>query len=1061
MTSLSAASTDLNASEAQPSGVAGGVDRSWQSILQLPLSPMRIRFIHFRSLYDQWVQGSLRDEESLSELVQKYGLEPQAATFSYWVDAIRAEIPASEEYREFRRLFDEEAKKAAFAIERGTTEGTPEGSPQPNDRWRRTLWGVAMLFAEKKATQAQPHPSKEEFEAAKAAKQKIEIPPIASIKPIQEAVATTPEMQWQLDQFVKRTNESQRGIGHAGKGIAPATIQYGPMRSWFFNAKKSENPNLKTDLINLDLQMTLIVGDFVDTIFQHEQEHQEKSVVYPSCVEDHRRLAKEAEDKLKELTKQGKGIKVGKEGIKNFDSGSEVEKLVRQKILHNYLFGLKQPVWNCAEDNMCDQGVSNLSIPERKNPVYAFDMSHGINTTTVIARGIGPGMIGINPPETEQDKESPAYQLSKIQNAILFAFYIRNKLVADSAEGLEKLKIDIAVIKDVDHPNATSEQAYRSMRNLCDAIAEAQPVPNDRKRLNPAAYKAFCAKKCDERNQIIDELFRRFVDPTIEKMKQEFEEKNLEEQIEELKEQMKQRGQKGQGQGQGQGEGEGSGEGIPYESEDGEGEGEGEGKQGEIPSDPSLGDKPGQGQGKGTTEKDGSGGKSWGDAERDAEKERPNSDGKGKPSGEGKERGPMKQRSQTPGGGGVGQGGDPLKELQLGDGRSWAQLREDPKYQEAVDHVAERLESISKKFPSIVIRREQNSTLLPTQAGAMGDLAGRIDKDALFDLEIARHTGDMSMSDLQTFRDDIEEKIASPGDLFLAIDASGSMGSGVGSRLEAAMKSAAILHDAATRAGYGVYITVWGNDFPYMITSPGLPDEVTVGQFDTVLGAALTGTHVSGLHLGTNLDGAIANVFGQVAQHREEHTLYQDENEPSDLPKRKRPRGPVHVLFLTDGEVGNQAEFIDKALEGKQGITFDAALTEGDDRSMREIMQRVPNHGSKKSIVVDIKDSKNIPQQMVRWAEERYERVLDQVASNGGEWTLDQEKLEAEAENSGILYSEYHKQGLGNRGHEDFSQNAREQLERLATPQNRVAGGSSGLETARLSDPPQTLRKIA
>lgn len=1064
--------------------VSEGGHRDWQNLAALPMTKLRTEFLHFRNIYNEWITRSVRDPAQLETMLVRNGLSRQCANPNYWYNRIyRDEIfdpqvsdPAT--FHAIRQRFVREVHKVETVLRSPDLDDFPYGPPSPNDRWREALWGIGMLFAEKELTLKETRKSKEEWLATpEFMRGPLILPPVSPVTPLLEAVANTPGMQRRLAQFVRRMDAQQRGLGESHNGNK-AVVQYGPMRSWFFNAKAKENPRLPYDLINLDLQMTLLIGDFIDGIFQHELEHQEKSNFYPESLLKHRRLAKEAEAELERLTEEGKGITITREGVENFDKGSETEKLVKQVIRHNFLFSLLHPVWNCAEDNMCDQGVANSGNPKRrKKSALPYDMAHSSNMGTLIARGVGPRLLGFAPDaervELERNEaagkapQGPApgneeaqaalRQLQHIQSAILFAFYIRNQLTEDSPAGWKALGIDVGAVEDARNPGLSHEEAYMEMRKLCDRIAESQPLPRDQARLSGRRFRELSDRLCEQRNRYIDELFERFVDKTVEKILQEFEKQSLDQQVEQLRQQLDQAGKRGKdieakvkpnGKGDGNGKpGEGQGEGG--QGEGGQGGGEGKEEDMSIPTDSRMDDKPGQHNGKDISEKDGSGARTWEEAlnageievgehdERDAQ----NAEKGGKAEGKG-----IRHTK----------GGTPLDRIEFGDGRSYLQLRDDPNYQAAVEYIAERLRAISERFPAMVLRHEEDASLLPTEAAHIGDLAGRIDKEALWNLAIAERTGDISLDTLRVFQDDVEVPFASPGDIMLNIDLSGSMNKGRGSRSEAAVKSAALLYDASQRAGFGGYMNVWGNDFPTIIAAPGVPEETVIATLDRLVQLAVTGKEIEGLQKGTDFDSAFASSLAQLSLERDEQTLRpRTVDEEFILPPRRMPRGPVLSLYLSDGEIGT-APKLDRSFDQVTGLTVDTCYTEGNPASMVGFVEKIPDPFGG-HVHVDISKAPRIPQTLVQWVESRYQRILDGAQANRHEW-LTQEKLERQMEDA--LHDYLHENkgnfSLKSKTGDDFTKNAQKQIGKLkeTLPHTHIMGGSARL--SGLAAPPES-----
>lgn len=957
-----------------------------QAILDKPLNHLRYEFGNFMREHAALVNAQLSQQAA-----DENGPAVEALNFSYWAEKLAELVPA--DLGDERQLFAREIDKATHAIAHGTTQGAPGGGPNPNSAYRKTLWAMALQFTlveeainvQSKAALKQQidmqtalgDAATEDIDALQA--QLDALPARESSEHLQSELVSSSAMRQMKYDFAaraKRAGYSQ--LEKSGTDATPLMVQFGAPGSWFFNAQKKENPKLNSDLINLDIFWTLLLGDLVDPIFFHEMAHQEKSLFRPEFIEAPRKESKALYEKMKDMVKDGKG-----DGA--IASSPDYQALAEQYLIKKMESTLLHDFWNSTEDNMCDQ--DNQNQVALRNPPYLWRLDYGINAVRTLIGGVGNYVTGKNKLPDDVSKQTAQDMLASANSAINRAFYIRNHITDDTPEGWHNIGVDIRSIAHKDHPASSAaehEKAYRDMRELCDAIAYAQP--DSSLRSIPSRFKTACNESCTERNALIEELFNHYIEPLFAAAMEAFKEKDLKAQMEDLRQAIEE-AKDGVPQ---PGMGKPGGKGLPIDIE-------GEGHT--IPAP----DADNQGAGKNINEGEDAGAI---DKPEDmdalnvkAHEEISNPDTPDRKPAPAKNSAPAPAPTPMNGANGRSNGTSALVQLNISDGRSLEELRQDPLYQRAVQEVAKQFNDISKQFPQVAIRMDRHNHT--DDFPDAGEFSERFDVEKAMDGYLGEKAG-ISVNERQHFRRDVTTKIESPGDIFLMIDTSGSMGVGAGSRLEAAVKSAAILFDAARNEQFGVYVSLWGNQEPFMLITPETDEKEMMGALDRAWRMGHQGEAIEGLSGGTELDPPIANMFAHLSLPR---------SDPAGRDNGKM-RSPIHALILSDGDVGSNAgQYMNRALAQCRAVTLDAALTkENQGSDLKRTLNKVatthlPPH--QKPIYVDISNASESAVKMVEWAQTRQQRMLNNLHANPV-WDVTNKKLRETAQAAGKQYCNDH-----------------------------------------------------
>ena len=799
----------------------------------------------------------------------------QRVAIDQWIERLSGDVAASGDIASAQFAAENSIARAWIEYLNGDMTVTRPRPPHPTGPYEKLLWaGVISLSAAKPAAEEALSVNDKQLKAAR-------------LRELYEQLAQSNSMQRMLILFCGNAETTKRGID------PHTTVQYGIPGTWFSMSRTITHNNGDNSIqeaeaphVNLDLLHSLRLGALVEPIFEHEMEHAEKSNGYPAFEEEWLKRSMTAKAAV-----HANPIDM-RPGAPSTAMDAEKEAQVREFLLAEYAYSLARRFSNAAEDNMCNQGVANLSDPALHRPPYPYDLVYPLNAMETV---VNVGQFWNHPQGNAMlsaDK-SAAQRLEDIVHAINQAFFIRNDLCHNTPDHWRRIGIDTRSLYDA-NTDATGDAVFSAMQPLCDAIAHAQPKPGARMFTTyPKVVEQFAA----QRNALINDLFERFGRTTFEQALEEFRASSLEEQIAGLKasiaaaeELSGQRAEQKPDEASAESQGiRAEIDGIPVllpqmpkaECDGGR----------PLPASTRLG-KPMQ----------------WGEAVALAARI-------GEPDAPAAPAPPVMDAEK-----GIGLGTDDVAHLSLGDGRSFALLRADPLYQQARASMAHELIEIARKFKHDSVAMGDNHRLLP-----QGNPVRGLDLGKVLRANLRMATGNIGESDFNVFRAMATSPDATPGELWLKIDFSGSMGIGIGSDLEIAVKSAAMMWDAAQQAAqmeptlgkFRIHGLAWGNTTPTEIISPDMGEATAVPLLDGVIADIVTKKIIKGLHGGTDADGALNAMVSGLASITRQSGL-----------TPHAPIGWVGSLFLTDGcvDIGHSLEHCDELLQAMPDLTLDGGI---------------------------------------------------------------------------------------------------------------------------------------
>jgi hypothetical protein len=472
-------------------------------------------------------------------------------------------------------------------------------------------------------------------------------------------------------------------------------IRWGPPNSHFWHSKKDPANGHTKSIINFDIKKSMLLGDMVQQIMAHEECHYLYDTEYPPTIRDKQAAILQMQQKAK--------------------SGQLTPDEQKAFVRARYELGLYHDVWNSAADNAVDEASHRLSSGD--DPRYRYGLLPALLTNFVTLLGQGSSILEykengpLSPEKLSEVSANPEWELNQLSNTLFQLVSLmhgqlsnpqnREELLKD----LPKIGIYPEFFKNYAHTEMTGEECFWDLYEKCKKIAQLTPDP--KLMAMPKEWR----KKRDEmqrqRNAIHEEIFEQYARPLIEEMVEQ--QKSLQEMIDEL---MKKQQEAGGGKG----------EGTPI---DVPGEGGGRGNiPVYVPGPPGTNAPAEPGEGVGGEAKN------VGEHEKDAfnDKNSANPEGPAKPDAAGQPKigglssSGVPNMSQS-----AGKGASAIASINLGDGRTLAELQKDPLFRRATIEIKNILNEMMKQYSVPVHSTAKRASLrLPK-----GDPARTLDREAV------------------------------------------------------------------------------------------------------------------------------------------------------------------------------------------------------------------------------------------------------------------------------------------------------------------------------------------
>ncbi len=721
-----------------------------------------------------------------------------------------------------------------------------------------------------------------------------------------------------------------------------AKVIMGPPGSWFYHYRDD-----RRNYINLDLVQSLLLGGVrdpksglistnVDAVFAHEDGHNRLSLKWPESL---RKVYDEMavllirggrEDEVARLPDESPAVTAARaEGPA--PEGLEPEAYKRLLMLEAQ-FDLTKLLWNSAED-ICVNTYTVWNADSKRGGTHHTHLGDGINVVSTVATGHGVRVLEDLDGKEPEPIASARAALGNFSRFVNMSFFIDNNLAADTPEGWKSLGINLEAIEN---EGAASGIGLGELREVCHAIGQTQPmlmynifpkgkipriaIPSLTDRGATHELSTPEVLPLDElplrynliRNEMIEELFE-FAQPMIEKAMQE-QERKVDEEIRKQQDRPDTGGEQSPDRGRAGGSGKGvnvKGMGTPARAPKLPG--------GDPQSDRDKENKERAGGDKGQQDQDDAAqnaktagklrqeridGRTPGQDGKDAAMG-PADGGQAKATRLGPEGGMTSSAASGPGGFQVAREG-----LVLGDGEKVSLTAVTEGFQEAVEDIARSLRRIARQTQQYESTTSVDPSLVPVYSGSK-----MIKRQAFkrFVGDLAR--GQVNDDSRRIFNGRENRAVPVEGDIVIMVDGSGSM---TGKPLEIAMKTSELMRQAAERANYRVFITMWGDDKdwsrmdpasnPYLIAEPGMDTFEVQQRMETVL---------EGLSSGTQLAPGFPNVLERISEARLKPGVLQ---------------GRTHFMVISDCGIADPAASkatMEAVLNGLPNATVDVVVSSG------------------------------------------------------------------------------------------------------------------------------------
>ena len=321
------------------------------------------------------------------------------------------------------------------------------------------------------------------------------------------------------------------------------------------------------NVIQIDLMQTMVVG------FEHARADVYREIGRAFLTVSYPERMQQIFREMQPLLRKSRAAKAKKGADLKPDEYKKLRMLSAE-------WSLRQMMFDAAEENVSNRFVANTGEREQQD--------HGVslNNTAVTQRAIGLTRL----PAPENSSEELRRYLN-LCNAVQLSFFQNNALFEDTDAGWNRVGVDPNMVRKSatlsqrpanakDDMQGVNHADFQHLRELCggpQGLENLQPKPHER-LYGPSSMLGRLKSLDKARKGVIETIWELYAEDLIQKILQQTNDQ-VDQQLEQAKQNQKQQGEEQEGEEQEGQEGEGQeGEGQEGEGQEGEGQGQGKGK---------------------------------------------------------------------------------------------------------------------------------------------------------------------------------------------------------------------------------------------------------------------------------------------------------------------------------------------------------------------------------------------------------------------------------------------------------------------------------------------------
>lgn len=367
-------------------------------------------------------------------------------------------------------------------------------------------------------------------------------------KPLQAENLWQSKLWGQLVESPRAHTEMVRHAFHIAESVrnSDTRMGWGPPGSWFYFDPQNNR-------INIDFLYSLVAGfEHSRAVIMHEIGHSELTVAFPARMGE----LKQQIDDIKERTGSRKMTQADYKAMRRADAEWQ----------------LYMRFFNSAEDNVVNRFATTMG--DRGVQDYGYSL----NQIVVTIAGTGPianrsisrdKQTSKTMPEDKPGDDTAMKRFENICRLCNMSFFQNNGLMPDSDDAWRTVGVNpdwIRALPGVTPPHADAMEELKALCRGPKGLENLQPDIAER-IYGPDWYDALAQDMAGARNRICDDIWRRFLQPLVDEILIENDQK-VEQDLKNRQDKQKQKNQQKQ-QGQ---------QGDQGDPQDGDGDGEGDGE---------------------------------------------------------------------------------------------------------------------------------------------------------------------------------------------------------------------------------------------------------------------------------------------------------------------------------------------------------------------------------------------------------------------------------------------------------------------------------------------------